>query len=1157
MDERNARQGYSAYLKYAYASAFTISSFLLAKSSGFLPTSWLSDENNNDNYVHEKRALSNLTQSSLIEANELSRFPTAGRPEHISIQGNYAFIAEGNAGLEIVDISNASNPIKAGSYNTNSFVYQVKPSANYAYVAADTAGLRILNIQNMNNISLVANYTMKTIVANSPTIARVTHLALFNDYVYVIGGDSARMDIIDTTKPILPSSYPMFSYTDAITDVVQYDNYLFLANSLLGLNIIDENSFLPPYLINLPVNNPTSISVLGVTAYIIDASGLKIIDISNPKAPQLLGTYLSSAYLGTVSVSGDIAYVTKVANSTTNGGLLIINVSNPASPILLSQYAPPTISGGDVSISDSIAYVTNNKGLTTIDVSDPFKPFLLGVYSAQGSIYCGKISGNMGFLTGYFQTVEGNVFGIQIIDVTYPKTPLLLDTISGDTSKIGIGIGISEAMLYVTTDSILKIIDVCNPTPVFVGSYTPDNAAKLGFKSNYNSLTSTYNAVTSINSTTNLLYVLSATNSTYVFSTQSSKSRFSMSQSAVRVAANNNYAYVADIKKLLHVIDVSNSLIPVEVGSYNLLNAAQSMMLSGDFLYIAEGRQGIEIVDVSDPLNPVLSGKITAGITDAQTLNIINNQFLYVGDAVAGLIVFDIPEKLVIVNNQLIISQGQTVNITLADISARDTRQVGFYPQLAFTVSNVTHGLFVFSNNSNQPITQFTQQDIISGAIQFSHDGGQVPPSYLLAANNGALVTFPIAPLVTFPVTVNITFYKIIQAPVLVANKLIINEGQTLTLSQNDINATSYGAYDPQLQFTVNNIGNGRFQLKTEPGIFRTQFSQKQIFNGLIQFVHLGEGKDKPSYQILVSNADLSTSYADGNIDFDAAPQLINNTLNINNGETIIIDYSTLQAIDIDSTNATLIFDISNIAHGKFISSKNNANNSAINQFIQQDIADGFISFVHDGLNAAPAYTVSVSDGRANSANQTATVLFDSTKNSSNLPAIIGGVIAGVGGAGLLLAGLGLFAKRQYNQTTRNKHRLAAYIWEELKLQGIDNFGTDLGKKYVAMIEDNLIPELKQHGYDTDTMQDYDLRELSKNIATIAKNKISHSTTFFGSTLITVDDLSQNIDTIVQGVLNGDYMTLRKDSTLENDGEIGLKSFMPSFNLNAKEFENV
>ena len=107
------------------------------------------------------------------------------------------------------------------------------------------------------------------------------------------------------------------------------------------------------------------------------------------------------------------------------------------------------------------------------------------------------------------------------------------------------------------------------------------------------------------------------------------------------------------------------------------------------------------------------------------------------------------------------------------------------------------------------------------------------------------------------------------------------------------------------------------------------------------------------------------------------------------------------------------------------------------------------------------------------------------------------------------------------------------------------------GKKYVSVIENELIPELKRHGYDTDTMQDYDLRELAKNVAAVAKNKITHSTTFFGSSIITVDNLSQNINAIVQGVLDGDYLN---SSVNNSDTNIPLTPFMPSMNLRGPEY---
>ncbi|MEO0290306.1 MAG: hypothetical protein ABIN15_03605 [candidate division WOR-3 bacterium] len=58
------------------------------------------------------------------------------------------YIAAGQGGLEIWDVTDASNPIKLGHYFTPGLAYGVYVSGNYAYVADDSAGLRIINISN-------------------------------------------------------------------------------------------------------------------------------------------------------------------------------------------------------------------------------------------------------------------------------------------------------------------------------------------------------------------------------------------------------------------------------------------------------------------------------------------------------------------------------------------------------------------------------------------------------------------------------------------------------------------------------------------------------------------------------------------------------------------------------------------------------------------------------------------------------------------------------------------------------------------------------------------------------------------------------------------------------------------------------------------------
>lgn len=278
--------------------------------------------------------------------------------------------------------------------------------------------------------------------------------------------------------------------------------------------------------------------------------------------------------------------------------------------------------------------------------------------------------------------------------------------------------------------------------------------------------------------------------------------------------------------------------------------------------------------------------------------------------------------------------------------------------------------------------------------------------------------------------------------PVMDNNQLVINQGETIILSADNINASVSNGDNLQLQFAVNSIRNGRFQFSNDSGTFITQFSQAEIINGDVEFVHVGEGRDTPVYQISVSDGPLSTGFSNGVIDFDAAPQLLNNTLMVNNAETIVIKNENLQAMDIDNNNATLLFEVSNVVHGEFTSTKNSSTPALVNQFIQQDIADGLIRFTHDGLGAAPSYAVSVSDGRITIANQTSTILFNTGNSQSNTP-IIGAVIGGVLGFGTLLAAGGIFAKRQVDQSTRKKHQFAAYIWQALRLQGLDNFETE------------------------------------------------------------------------------------------------------------------
>ena len=69
---------------------------------------------------------------------------TDGSAHGVTISGNYAYVADKDAGLAIIDISDPTNPGNLVYRDTNDEAKRVTISGNYAYVADGTSGLAII-----------------------------------------------------------------------------------------------------------------------------------------------------------------------------------------------------------------------------------------------------------------------------------------------------------------------------------------------------------------------------------------------------------------------------------------------------------------------------------------------------------------------------------------------------------------------------------------------------------------------------------------------------------------------------------------------------------------------------------------------------------------------------------------------------------------------------------------------------------------------------------------------------------------------------------------------------------------------------------------------------------------------------------------------------
>jgi hypothetical protein len=161
-----------------------------------------------------------------------------------------------------------------------------------------------------------------------------------------------------------------------------------------------------------------------------------IVDVSNPLAPTILGSFGLNHNINDITVSGNYAYL---ATSDDVGELTILNISNPASISVIGRYDAVREGGGQASDEDGLSV------------------FVLGNYA---------------FL-GRERTNNANERDFYVLDVSVPSAPSKLDaeryvsTGSGGVNAIHVQ---GNLVFLGTSDSNdeFKILNISNPTDIQV-----------------------------------------------------------------------------------------------------------------------------------------------------------------------------------------------------------------------------------------------------------------------------------------------------------------------------------------------------------------------------------------------------------------------------------------------------------------------------------------------------------------------------------------------------------------------------------------------------------------------------------------------------------------------------------------------------------------
>jgi len=356
-------------------------------------------------------------------------------------------------------------------------------------------------------------------------------------------------------------------------------------------------------------NIPTrKVVVSGSIAYVSDVSGFKMIDISNPVSPKIIGS-LDNDKLGTLddtillSDSKLYAYITGAYLYIPF--LKVIDVSDPKNPSVVGKidfnfYSFRHIIGS----YGSIVYLSDG---TIVDVSKPSNPTIIGALGTEISVVS-----------------DYKAYGMQggrltVTDVSVPSSPKSLGNISIDEIDSLMTYGgkikaISDSRLYITYSDcggwdkpaklwILDVSKLSSPIPVGI---------------------------------------------------------VELKDCVGGVTVSGNTAFVANGMNGLQIIDVSNLLSPKVIGSVKTPDYSFDVAVSGSTAYVADDLSGLQIIDISNisadnlikvktpnVVNDVaISGSVAyvqerdnslIYITDLQTYKIINT--LKMPDVVKSIIV--------------------------------------------------------------------------------------------------------------------------------------------------------------------------------------------------------------------------------------------------------------------------------------------------------------------------------------------------------------------------------------------------------------------------------------------------------------------------------------------------------------------------------------
>ncbi|MGH8103095.1 MAG: LVIVD repeat-containing protein, partial [bacterium] len=379
---------------------------------------------------------------------------TPGEANAVAVAGSYAYVADGDSGLRVVDIHDKQHPLEVGSVALPNWAEDVVLDGRYAYVAAGGAGIRVVDITQ----------------PQAPKEVSFSHvgrwaqdLAMVGHFVYV-ADDTAGLGIHDLSSTDSPDEVNRLKFDSAITCVAASGTKVFASEEKYGrVHILDARDPANPREIGILTTGGWMSEVAALVAeenllFAADLeSGIRIFDVSNAASPVEVGYRMGTYSPLALALDGEAGLV-----FDGGGELHVFKASGWVGLESAGTYETWT-QIGDLKAESNRLYVANRReGLRVLDVKDPVHPRQIARYLYDDTADRVVISGKRAF-------VSLASTGISVLSLDDEARPV---EIGGYKNYGGFrAMAVQGTRMYGTTGRGLVILDAANQAGMFEAGY--------------------------------------------------------------------------------------------------------------------------------------------------------------------------------------------------------------------------------------------------------------------------------------------------------------------------------------------------------------------------------------------------------------------------------------------------------------------------------------------------------------------------------------------------------------------------------------------------------------------------------------------------------------------------------------------------------------